>query len=164
MSARDSEKIHAAIEQICQSAVFCSAPQLQKLLRFLASASLTGDQLKESLIGIHVFERDPAYDPKADSVVRTEVRRLRLKLAAYYIEAGVDDTIIIEIPKGSYKSVQWDPLFDDLRGDPEYHRLLEGMGLASKPEARSPRPQLSAHVSAYVIAYIRGIANRFRLP
>lgn len=102
MPARDSRKIHAAIERICQSTAFRSAPQLQKLLRFLVTASVSGDQLKESLIGVQVFERDPTYDPKADSVVRTEVRRLRLKLAAYYIEAGAEDPLIVEIPKGSY--------------------------------------------------------------
>jgi tetratricopeptide (TPR) repeat protein len=78
------------------------SPRLCELLAFLAKASADGEQLKESLIGVQLFGRDPGYDPKVDPVVRTEVRRLRLKLAEYYATEGQNNPVCIEIPKGAY--------------------------------------------------------------
>jgi tetratricopeptide (TPR) repeat protein len=63
---------------------------------------MEGDPPKETVIGARVFDRSPDYDPKADSVVRTEVRRLRLKLAEHYAGQGAVEGIRIEIPKGAY--------------------------------------------------------------
>jgi len=34
--------------------------------------------------------------------VRTEASRLRARLAEYYVAAGKDDGIVIEVPKGGY--------------------------------------------------------------
>jgi tetratricopeptide (TPR) repeat protein/TolB-like protein len=63
---------------------------------------MAGDPPKETVIGALVFDRAPDYDPKADSVVRTEVRRLRLKLAEHYAGEGTAEETRIEIPKGAY--------------------------------------------------------------
>jgi TolB-like protein/Tfp pilus assembly protein PilF len=38
-------------------------------------------------------------------VVRTEARRLRNKLAEYYANEGLTDSLVIELPKGSYRPV-----------------------------------------------------------
>lgn len=59
-------------------------------------------ELKESLIAIEVFGRKPDYDPKLDSIVRTEAGRLRARLAGYYAGEGSGDPVIIELPKGGY--------------------------------------------------------------
>jgi TolB-like protein/Flp pilus assembly protein TadD len=63
------------------------------------------EQLKETVIGVEVFGRKPDYDPHRDSVVRTEVAKLRARLLEYYAGAGADDPVIIEIPKGGYVPV-----------------------------------------------------------
>jgi eukaryotic-like serine/threonine-protein kinase len=96
------ESVRTELRTICHSAVFGSAPRLQKLLRYLVEESLAGHPLKESIVGVAVFSRDPGYDPKQDSVVRSEVRRLRTKLTEYYAAEGAGDNIIIDLPKGSY--------------------------------------------------------------
>ena len=49
-----------------------------------------------------VFDRDDSFDPQTDPVVRLEARRLRRALEHYYLTAGRDDPIRIEIPKGGY--------------------------------------------------------------
>jgi hypothetical protein len=67
--------------------------------------------LKETIIGISVFGRTPDYDPKMDSVVRSQAWRLRSKLIKYYQTEGAEDSLIIDIPRGSYV-----PLF--VRRDP----------------------------------------------
>ena len=46
--------------------------------------TLAGDRqsLKESIIGVEVFDRGPDFDPRIDSIVRVEARRLRRKRLA----------------------------------------------------------------------------------
>jgi hypothetical protein len=58
--------------------------------------------VKEYQIATEVFGRSAGFDPQADSTVRVQAGRLRVKLAEYYATEGVDDPIIVELPKGSY--------------------------------------------------------------
>jgi len=54
------------------------------------------------VIALEVFGRKPGYDPKRDSIVRTEAVRLRARLIEYYAGEGSGDPVIIELPKGGY--------------------------------------------------------------
>jgi TolB-like protein len=74
------------------------------LLRYLIQRTLDGegDQLKEYVLGTEVFDRSDSYDPRVDSIVRVEVRRLRSRLEDYYRGAGASDPVVITIPRGSY--------------------------------------------------------------
>jgi len=67
-------------------------------------------RLKEYLIGMEVFNRLEAFDPRVDSIVRVEARRLRAKLEEYYLTEGREDELRIELRKGSYV-----PLFEHWR-------------------------------------------------
>ena len=80
------------------------AEKLVRLLEFLVETTLSGDSrhLKETTIGVSVFGRRPDYDPKADTIVRSQVWRLRGKLEDYYATEGAHDTVVISIPKGQY--------------------------------------------------------------
>ncbi len=77
---------------------------MERFLSFTVEEMLAGkaSQLKEVTIGARVFDRDPAYDPRLDPIVRVEARRLRAKLNAYYSEAGKQDPVLIDYPKGGY--------------------------------------------------------------
>ena len=83
------------------------AERLAQLLTFLVEATLKGDTeyLKETVLGVSVFGRSPDYDPKADTIVRSQAWRLRAKLQAYYAGEGVNDPVRISIPKGQYAAV-----------------------------------------------------------
>ena len=74
------------LERVLSSACFARSQGLSRLLRFLVERQLEGreGELKESLIGIEVYGRRPDYDPKLDSTVRSEMARLRSRLAKYY--------------------------------------------------------------------------------
>jgi hypothetical protein len=74
------------------------------LVRYLAEHSLDhpGIALKEYQIATEVLGRPTGFDPQSDSTVRVQAGRLRVKLAEYYAHEGVDDPILVEIPKGSY--------------------------------------------------------------
>lgn len=74
------------------------------MLRFLISEAMAGRgaDLKEYNIGVAVFRRGDRFDPRTDSIVRVTAAQLRKKLDTYYQNDGVDDTVLIEIPKGRY--------------------------------------------------------------
>ena len=99
---------HTAVEQqleaIFASEEFAAAPKMRSLLRYLVDATLAGDteRLKGYAIGVDVFERGVAFDPGTDPIVRVQAGRLRKLLDTYYLTAGKDDPIRIEIAKGGY--------------------------------------------------------------
>jgi TolB-like protein/Flp pilus assembly protein TadD len=95
------------LEKILSSPGFARSERLAKFLRFVVEEELRGKaaEIKESLVGIEVFGRKPGYDPRQDSVVRTEAAKLRARLSQYYAGEGAADPIVIELPKGGYTPV-----------------------------------------------------------
>ncbi len=59
-------------------------------------------EVKEYALGVELFERGASFDPKNDTIVRANVRRLRSRLEEYYAGPGRNDAVVIEIPKGHY--------------------------------------------------------------
>ncbi len=92
------------IEKLTNSHSLHSSESLCKLLRYLAEHSLDhpGLALKEYQIATEVLGRPVGFDPQSDSTVRVQAGRLRVKLTEYYAHEGVDDPIIVDLPKGSY--------------------------------------------------------------
>jgi len=78
--------------------------RLTQLLDFLIASTLQGDapHLKETTIGVSVFGRSPDYDPKVDTIVRSQAWRLRSKLRKYYASEGLHDWVVVELPVGHY--------------------------------------------------------------
>src|SRR5690242_16166000 len=74
------------IARMLESAAFAKSERMRTLLQYLAEQSLRGtpDKLKEYAIGVDVFSKEESFDPRLDTTVRTEVRRLRNKLDEYY--------------------------------------------------------------------------------
>jgi TolB-like protein len=98
------ESIRLALEKILGSPGFVNADRLSRFLRYTVDETLNGqtDKLKETLLGIEVFNRKPTYDPRVDAVVRTEAVKLRARLRDYYEGEGREDELIIDLPKGGY--------------------------------------------------------------
>lgn len=94
-----------ALNRVLNSKHFVHAPMKQKFLRLTCDFHLSGRgaELNEYLIGREVFDRDDAYNPATDPIVRVGAHGVREKLALYYQKEGVDDEIRIEIPVGSYE-------------------------------------------------------------
>jgi hypothetical protein len=93
------------VQRIIQSKAFRTSELHRNLLQYLSEKSLAGtaDSLKEYTVGLDVFAKPASYDPRQESVVRMHVARLRQKLAEYYRTEGVDDPIIVDIPKGAFE-------------------------------------------------------------
>jgi len=95
------------LERVLTSVAFRQVDRLKRFLNFIVSEALAGrgDQLKEYVIGVQVFDKDSSFDPRADPIVRVQARRLRARLVRYYREEGGADAILIELPKGGYAPV-----------------------------------------------------------
>ena len=95
------------LDRILASATFRQVDRLKRFLRFIVLEALQGrgDQLKEYVIGVQVFDKAAWFDPRADPIVRVQARRLRARLARYYREEGASDLIVVELPKGGYSPV-----------------------------------------------------------
>jgi Tetratricopeptide repeat len=83
---------------------FSGALSHQRLLRHLVEHTLDGRtaELKETVLGIEVFQRPSAsFDPRRDSIVRVEARRLRERLRQHYADTP-SATLMIVLVSGSY--------------------------------------------------------------
>lgn len=95
----------AQIQRILQSKTFRTSEVHRNLLQYLSEKSLAGeaDSLKEYTVGLDVFAKPESYDPRQESTVRMHVARLRQKLAEYYRTEGLEDPIIVDLPKGGFR-------------------------------------------------------------
>ena len=103
----DHDSIWRAVERIRGSTTMSGCNRLVQLLKFVVGSTLKGESiyLKETTIGVAVFGRSPDYDPKVDTIVRSQAWRLRAKLKKYYATEGIEDPIVIDLPLGHYVPV-----------------------------------------------------------
>jgi len=97
-------EVRAQVQRMTASDVFATSPQLSAFLLFVVEAVLRGQgqRLKGYTIGVEVLRRDTTFDPQIDPIVRVEATRLRRAIERYYAGAGIDDPIIIDLPRGGY--------------------------------------------------------------
>src|SRR5580692_1941814 len=123
-SQPSAKQIREQLARILRAPDFVEYPRSSALLTHVVEETLAGRgaQIKEATLGVEVFGCPPGYDSKADSVVRTQARSLRTKLARYYAGEGVRDSVLIEIPKGAYvpefRSLQEDDIAPALPPSP----------------------------------------------
>ncbi len=98
------DAIRAQLALILQSAGFTNAIRSQRFLKFAVEHTLAGEQdvVKETVLGVEVFDRKTDFDPRIDAIVRVEATKLRTRLNEYYQGEGVSAPVVIEIPKGTY--------------------------------------------------------------
>lgn len=99
-----TDRVEAALERVVCSAALQRCSQLQRFLRFIVEETLAGhgDRLKEYVVGVEVFGRPSGYDPRIDSLVRVEAKRLREAMENYYADEGREELVRIDFLKGSY--------------------------------------------------------------
>jgi TolB-like protein len=108
VAAVPAAEVQAVLQRILASDMFCNAPRMCRLLRFLVDKAIAGAvrDTNEYAIGIEVFDRDPSvYSASEDPIVRVQVGRLREKLKTYYSNQGIGSDIVISIPIGSYMPI-----------------------------------------------------------
>ena len=102
-----SHEIRAHLHRVVESAVFRGSLRLTCFLTFVVETTLAGkgDRLKAYTIAIEAFRRHDDFDPQTNPIVRVEAGRLRHALSRYYSGEGRDDSIVIDLPRGSYVPV-----------------------------------------------------------
>ena len=105
--APDSETCWALLERVAASTPLRRAARLRELLLYVGRRSLKEgcDELHESEIGSAVFERPADYDTSADTIVRVNATELRKRIENYFESEGTHETLVMEIPRGSYLPV-----------------------------------------------------------
>lgn len=103
-SAVSDRSARLQLDRILASRAFRRAGRISRFLRYTVEQTLDGrgEELKEYLVAVEVFDRKPDFDSGQDPIVRVEARRLRSKLRQYYDGEGRNDEIEIEFPIGSY--------------------------------------------------------------
>ncbi|MEJ7606487.1 MAG: hypothetical protein WKF37_09510 [Bryobacteraceae bacterium] len=100
----DKEQVLKQLARVLVSQTFARSKRLGRFLSFTVEQSLAGRQgeVKEYLVGVEVFNKHENFDPRIDSIVRVEARRLRSKMERYYSTEGMNDATVIQFRKGSY--------------------------------------------------------------
>lgn len=94
-----------AVDRFERSGILEKKPNQARLFRYLAERLLRGEaeSAKEYVLGAEVLGRGVDFDPRTDSIVRVEIRKLRQTLEEYYASGpGKDESVLLRIPKGAY--------------------------------------------------------------
>jgi len=99
-----ADSVREQLARLLRSQAFANAPSLSRFLAHIVERTLDGrrDELKEYALGVDVFGRGDRFDPKIDTIVRVQARRLRFRLQDYYEAEGRGDAIAIGLAKGHY--------------------------------------------------------------
>jgi hypothetical protein len=98
------QEMRQELARILTSRTFRAAQGQRKFLGYTVEKVIAKDVdlIKEYVIGTEAFGRAPSFDPRLDSIVRTEARKLRARLVKYYETEGGDQRLRIGFRKGSY--------------------------------------------------------------
>src|SRR5690349_21826765 len=101
---QDPEAIRQQLQRILTSPIFLHSERLRRFLTHCVESTLAGrvEDLKEYTIAVVAFDRPKHHNPADDPIVRVEARRLRKKLDEYYLTHGLNDPVVIQLPKGGY--------------------------------------------------------------
>ena len=93
-----------ALDQLLASKTFARSGQLKRLLLYFRDAASTTDPAawSETAIGANAFGRKD-FNPKLDTIVRVEMRRLRQKLDEYYSTEGIALPVRLRFERNTYK-------------------------------------------------------------
>ncbi len=114
-----SEAVRTQLRRIMGSRDFDASERNHRFLEHVVTESLAGrsKHIKAYSIATTVYGRDSNFDAMNDPIVRIEASRLRRSLEHYYLTAGKDDPLRIEIPRGGYVPTFRSAIADQPRSD-----------------------------------------------
>ena len=100
----DQQLVRSELRRVLESDQFKNSKRCQNLLTYVVEETLAkpSEQLKERLVGINVFGREPGYDTAEDPVVRNAAIEVRKRLAQYYVLNGASYGVRIDLRPGKY--------------------------------------------------------------
>lgn len=100
----DRAAVWTQVDRLLSSSSFNRSKRYPSLLRFVVARSLEGDSdsLKERVLGIEVFGRQPNYDSVRDPIVRVTAAEIRKRIVRYYDDPLHQDELRLSLRPGSY--------------------------------------------------------------
>jgi hypothetical protein len=134
-------------QRVAETRYFRKGSKLRAFLLYVCENAVLGrlDNLTAQMIGTRVFGRSADYDLSEDNIVRVEARELRKRLESYFSAEGRHETMVIEIPKGSYV-----PVFKAREQAPP--ELSEGSAPAAILQSDKVSPRMRWLVPALALA------------
>jgi len=101
---QQSYRVKEQLDRIMCSPEFHATASQRRLLDFIISKTIKGrsNDLKGYTIAVEVLHRGDDFDPNLNPIVSIQAGKLRQTLERYYLVAGQNDPLRIEIPKGGY--------------------------------------------------------------
>jgi hypothetical protein len=134
---QDAARLHKHLKEVIEGEAFKGSHRSGQFLTYVVEESIAGrfTALKERIIGVKLFGRDPCYDTGEDAIVRVTASDVRRRLLQHYGKYGFTSEFRISLPLGSYI--------------PEITReRLKTAGIRTPPElpVTTPAPFTAPHV------------------
>jgi len=102
--APTAEKIQQQLQRILTSPEFQATDRQREFLQFVVTETIAGrdQEIKGYTVATQVFGRKEDFDQAIDPIVSIQANKLRRSLERYYLIAGTQDPVRIDIPKGTY--------------------------------------------------------------
>ena len=97
--AQAAERIQRQLERILASPEFKATDRQREFLRFVISKALAGKtyEIKGYSVATRVFGRNQDFNQATDPIVSIQAKLLRRALERYYLVAGSQDPVRIDI-------------------------------------------------------------------
>ncbi len=127
--------IHEQMERILNSPEFNATDAQRAFLQYVVEKTLAGhtDEIKGYTVATQVFGRREDFDQATDPIVSIQANKLRRALDFYYLAAGRQDPIRIDIPKGTYVPVFHTPVDPNLSKPYKKYRNTRTSGADAWP-------------------------------
>jgi adenylate cyclase len=157
LAQADVADVRDALSRILASPDFDASERNRRFLAYIVEEALAGrgGRVKAYGIALAVFNRDETFDPQTDPIVRIEASRLRRSLERFYLLAGKDDEVRIEIPKGGYV-----PVFARAGGHTANGEVPPGDGARPLPPTPAParRRRLAPAAAGLALVVLLAVA------
>ena len=94
--------VRAQLARVLGSQSFIHPPSLSRFLAHIVERVCSAGVCGLTCVGGSTMCGGACVDPKVDTIVRVQARRLRFKLQEYYGSDGREDPVLIELTKGHY--------------------------------------------------------------
>ncbi len=123
------------LSKVLSGSEFQTSPMLRDFLRFIVEKTLAGQtqEIKGYTVATQVLGRQADFDAGKDPIVRIMAGRLRRRLERYYATRDKQDSVRIDIPKGTYVPIFKEVLEEERPGTDPVLALPSGPAVAVMP-------------------------------
>ena len=99
-----ADDVREQLQRLLSNTAFRATEAQRSFLSFVVEKMLAGeaDEIKGYTVATRVFGRREDFDQSTDPIVSIQANKLRRALEHYYLTAGQQDALRIDMPKGSY--------------------------------------------------------------